>query len=120
MLPSFLWILWSGCHNLLFSPSEYSHSYSMKQILIKIFWPVLQFFEKGQGEYNYTSSRRTILLIVGPCMLLMCAALVRVVLATGELAAFVPILVFFAVGLVATAVGILGSDRAVANIWGNK
>ena len=92
----------------------------MKNILIKLFSPILQRFEKGEGDYNYSPSRRVILLVVGPLMLLLSVGILAVASSTGELAALVPVLVFFAVGAVAMIVGTLGSDRAVANIWGNK
>ena len=35
-------------------------------------------------------------------------------------AAAIPIIVFFAIGLVCFVIGFLGTDRAVAKIWGNK
>lgn len=92
----------------------------MKNILIKLFSPILRRFEKGEGDYNYSPSRRVILLVIGPLMLLLSVGILGVSSATGELAALVPVLVFFAVGTVAVIVGTLGSDRAVANIWGNK
>jgi hypothetical protein len=92
----------------------------MNNLFRKLFWPILQRFEKGEGDYNYSPSRRVILLAVGPLMLLLSVGIFAVVYATGEYVALIPVLVFFAVGAVASIVGSLGTDRAVANIWGNK
>ena len=41
-------------------------------------------------------------------------------LVASSLGALIPILFFFAISLVCHVVGILGSDRAVAKIWGIK
>lgn len=92
----------------------------MKSALRKIFYPILNPFEKGDGDYNYSPSRRVILLVVGPMMLLLSVGLLGLAVSMEKQAAIVPSLVFFAVGLVASVVGSLGADRAVANIWGNK
>jgi hypothetical protein len=92
----------------------------MKNIFIKIFWPILGRFEQGEGDYNYSPSRRVILLVVGPLMLLLSVGILGVVVGTSEFVALLPVVVFFVVGAVALVVGSLGSDRAVANIWGNK
>lgn len=92
----------------------------MKKVLIKLFWPVLYRFEKGESEYNYSLSRRVILMAVGPLMLLLSVGILGVVVVSGEWVALIPVVVFFAVGFVALVVGSLGTDRAVANIWGNK
>jgi len=92
----------------------------MKNLLRKIFWPILQKFEAGEGDYNYTPSRRVILLAVSPLFLLLSMGMLGMVVASGEYIVAVPVLVFFAVGFVALIVGTLGSDRAVSRIWGNK
>jgi hypothetical protein len=92
----------------------------MKNLLRKIFWPILQKFEAGEGDYNYTPSRRVILLAVSPLFLLLSMGMLGMVVASGEYIVAVSVLVFFAVGFVALIVGTLGSDRAVSRIWGNK
>lgn len=112
----------SGIANAPVANSRFlvSSCYQMKNLLIKIFWPILNKFEEGEGEYNYTPSRRIILLVVGPLFLLLSVGMLGMVTASGELVVAIPVLVFFAVGFVAMIVGTLGSDRAVAKIWGNK
>ncbi|MBT5330547.1 MAG: hypothetical protein HOL48_02060 [Porticoccaceae bacterium] len=92
----------------------------MKTFLRSVFSPILNPFEKGDGEYNYSISRRVILLVVGPLMFLLSFGLLGLAVARAEFAAAVPSLVFFGVGLVTSVVGTLGTDRAVTNIWGNK
>lgn len=91
----------------------------MKELFIKIFWFVLRHFEKGDGPYAYKSSSRMILLIVGLLFSGLSGGSLIVSLMQGEFAALVPIIVFFAVGAVCLIVGLLGSDRAVATLWGN-
>ena len=92
----------------------------MKNILRKLFAFILNPFEKGDEPFSYKKSNRIILLVVG----LLFAGL-------GALVAFfsdhmngygflIPVIIFGAVGLVSIIVGLLGSDRAVAKIWGNR
>lgn len=92
----------------------------MKDILFKIFSPILQSFEKGEGSYTYRPSHRTILIVVGLLFLVLALVSVFFSIAGGQLGAILPILVFSTVGLVCVVVGSLGSDRAVAKIWGSK
>lgn len=92
----------------------------MKNLFRKVFMPILQSFEQGQGEYNYSPSRRLILLAVGCLFVLLSMGLAASLVSSGEFVVLVPVLVFFAVGCLALIIGALGSDRAVAKIWGNK
>jgi hypothetical protein len=41
-------------------------------------------------------------------------------IASDQLGGLIPILVFFVIGFVCLIVGFLGSDRAVAKIWGSR
>ncbi len=91
----------------------------MKSILIKLFWPVLGPFEKGDGPYSYKASSRSILLIVGVLFGGLSGGSLFFSIQKGEYAAFLPIVVFFGVALVCLVVGGLGTDRAVATLWGN-
>lgn len=92
----------------------------MKSLLIRIFWPILQVFEKGEGSYSYRSSHRTILVVVGVLFLVLAigALIASIIVARPD--AFIAILAFSAVGTVCCVVGCLGSERAVAKIWGSK
>jgi hypothetical protein len=91
----------------------------LKDILIKIFWPILGRFEKGDAPFSYKASSRTILLIVGILFGALSGGSLYFSILKGDFSAFLPILVFFGVALVCLVVGGLGSDRAVATLWGN-
>ncbi len=92
----------------------------MKLMIRKIFSPVLKRFESGEGVYSYKPSHRKILVVVGCLFLVLSAVSGAAALATLQLGAAVPFLIFFCAGLLCLVVGAVGSDRAVANIWGNK
>lgn len=92
----------------------------MKTHLKKFFSPILDMFEAGDGEYKYKASYRTILIAVGALFLLLSLVSLAAALYTAQPGAWLPFIVFFAVGSVCEIVGFLGSDRAVAKIWGNR
>ena len=92
----------------------------MKTQLRKVFWFVLRFFEKGNEPYAYKPLNRIILLVIG--FLFMALSLI-VFLFTSDTDGYgylIPLVVFFSVGSVSLIVGLLGSERAVSNIWGNR
>lgn len=91
----------------------------MKGFFIKLFGFVLNRFEKGDGPFAYKSSSRVILLVVGLLFSGLSGGSLYISLARGDASAFVPVIVFLAVGGVCLIVGLLGSDRAVATLWGN-
>jgi uncharacterized membrane protein len=91
----------------------------LKAFLINIFGFILAPFEKGDGPYSYKASSRNILLIVGILFGGLSGGSLYFSLQRGDASAFLPIIVFFAVALVCLVVGLLGSDRAVATLWGN-
>jgi hypothetical protein len=92
----------------------------MKEVLRALFGPLLRFFESGDGPYSYKPSHRTILLAVGGLFLLLATLSLLAALSAAQAAAFFPFLIFFAGSLVCFVIGALGSDRAVAKIWGNR
>lgn len=91
----------------------------MKNILRKVFQPILGFFESGEGDYNYKPSHRTILLVVGILFLILATVSAISAITASQMAGIIPILIFLLVGLVCGVVGLLGSNRAVAKIWGS-
>ena len=91
----------------------------MKAIFIRLFGFILGPFEKGDGPYSYKASSRNILLIVGVLFGGLSGGSLYFSLQRGDASAFLPIIVFFVVALVCLVVGLLGSDRAVATLWGN-
>lgn len=80
---------------------------------------MLDRFETGEGAYAYKKSSRVILLVVGLLFLGLSGGSLFFSMAKGDASAFLPIIVFFAVAGVCLIVGLLGSDRAVATLWGN-
>jgi hypothetical protein len=92
----------------------------MKNLFRKIFWFILAPFEKGDEPYKYKPTNRVILIVVG----LLFIFLSTIVLYTSDYVDgygyLIPVIIFFSVGFVSTIVGLLGSERAVAKIWGTR
>lgn len=92
----------------------------MKSQLRKMFWFILGMFEKGDEPYRYKPLNRKILVVVG--LLFMFLSMVTFYFSRGVegFGYLLPIVIFFCAGFVSITVGFLGSDRAVAKIWGNR
>jgi uncharacterized Tic20 family protein len=92
----------------------------MKMAFRRLFSPLLNYFEAGKGEFNYRKSHRTALIVSGVLFLILSLVSLLAALNTAQLGAFIPLFVFVIASLVCLVVGTLGSDRAVATIWGSK
>ena len=92
----------------------------MKKLMIKIFWPILKFFEIGEEVAGYKKSYRVVLIIVGSLFNALSMGSAAIAYAINEMGALIPLVVFFSVGGVALIVGMLGSDNAVSRIWSRK
>lgn len=92
----------------------------MKALFTKLFSPILNLFEKADGEFEYSPSHRKILLVVGILFFGISAVAAFFGFAINEVAAALPSAVFFAGGLVCVVVALLGSDKAVAKVWSNR
>lgn len=92
----------------------------MKEVLGKIFWPILKFFETGEEPANYKKSHRVALNILGTLFMSLSLGVAAAAYSSKDPGALVPVLVFFCLGGVALVVGTLGSNGAVSKIWGNK
>jgi hypothetical protein len=86
----------------------------------KLCYPILRIFESGEGEYRYEKSHRKILLAVGVLFLGLSIASAVLAINSSQLGGLIPFLIFFLIGFVCEVVGLLGSERAVAKIWGSK
>jgi len=84
----------------------------------KLFWPILRFFEKGGTAEGYRPSHRKILFAVGFLFFLLASVSAFFAIVAELLSALFPIVVFLAISLVCAVVATLGSDSAVARIWG--
>lgn len=92
----------------------------MRDILTKVFWPILRLFETGEQPANYKNSHRVALNILGSLFIFLSFASAWAASYSDELSAFIPVVVFFLVGLVAVVIGCLGSNAAVSKVWGTK
>lgn len=92
----------------------------MVDTLRKLFSPLLTPLEAGEGEFHYKPSHRKILLAVGALFAILTLVSVVAAAVTGRWGAAIPVVVFSAASLVCLIVGGLGSDRAVARLWGNR
>ena len=92
----------------------------MKTTLRKLFAPILNIFESGDGPYAYKKSHRTILKVVGALFLFLSTAVFGAGYVYAQAGAVLPGLVFLAVGLTCIIVSTLGTDRAVSKMWGNR
>jgi hypothetical protein len=97
----------------------YEHRF-MEKIVRRIFQPILRIFESGDGEYRYETSHRKILIAMGVLFLALSTVSAVLAIISSQLGGLIPFLVFFMIGLVCEVVGLLGSNRAVAKIWGSK
>lgn len=91
----------------------------MKEQLRKLCSPVLKIFERGDEPYNYKPLNRKILIVMG-LLFSGLATGVFYVSPSGNYGFLLPVIVFYTVGIVCIIVGVLGNDRAVAKIWGNR
>lgn len=91
----------------------------MKKILRTLFAPILNIFESGSEEFIYKPSHRLILIVMG-CIFSGLATAVFIVAQGQNPGYFLPVLVFGSVGLISLLIGFIGTDRAVAKIWGSR
>jgi len=91
----------------------------VKKKLRTLFSPILSIFESGSDPFVYKSSHRTILIFMG-CLFSGLATLVFF-FAQGEDAGYLlPVLIFGGGGIMCLLIGLIGSNRAVAKIWGSR
>lgn len=90
----------------------------MKNVFRKLFSIVLNPLESGTNPYQYKPSHRTILITMG-LMFMALAGLVYYLMPGWDSGYWLPIVVFGGAGLLGLLVGAIGSDRAVAKIWGS-
>lgn len=91
----------------------------MKEIVRAVFSPLLKVFESGDDEFSYKPSHRIILLVMG--VLFSALAMFVFISAQGQdIGYYLPVLIFGGVGVVSLVIGFVGTDRAVAKIWGSR
>lgn len=92
----------------------------MRDALRRLFRPLLEKLESGDEPYHYKPSHRTVLLVVGGLFFFLSSLSIYLALFTAEAGGLVPSIFFFLVGCVSLVIGVLGSDRAVAKLWGSR
>lgn len=91
----------------------------LKQKLRTIFAPVLNTLESGTEPFAYKASHRIILKVMG-VLFSGLATLVFWFARGQDPGYFLPVIVFGLMGFISLLVGFLGTDRAVAKIWGSS
>ena len=92
----------------------------MKNVLRLLFSPILNIFEQGDGPYEYKPLNHKILLFIGFIFGVLASVLVLLIPDGMGISSFIPVIVFGLVSLVALVVGLLGNERAVTKIWGDR
>lgn len=92
----------------------------MKDILRKYLWPILTLFERGSEDYVYKASHRIILITVGTLFVFLSGVSAYFAPMVEDKGGYIPVVVFFIVGIVCLIVGGLGNERAIAKIWGSR
>lgn len=92
----------------------------MRNVFIKICWPLLRIFETDTQPANYRKSHRFALNCIGFIFLILSFVSALLGYSSKELGALIPAVIFFGAGLSAVIVGLLGSNGAVSKIWGTK
>lgn len=91
----------------------------MKKQLRILFSPILNIFESGSEAFIYKSSHRIVLVIMG-CLFSGLATLVFLFARGQDPVYLLPVLIFYGMGLMSLLIGFIGTDRAVAKIWGSR
>lgn len=92
----------------------------MKDTLRRIFWPILKIFEAGDEPFHYKALNRKVLIVVGLLFLMLAFAILAMIPEGSGASAYLSFVIFLLAGLVCSVVGWLGTDRAVAKIWGSR
>ena len=90
----------------------------LKQKLRAIFALVLNVFESGTEPFSYKASHRIVLKVMG-FLFSGLATLVFWFAQGQDPGYFLPVIIFGMIGFISLLVGFLGTDRAVAKIWGS-
>lgn len=92
----------------------------MKNVLLKLFSPILNPLENADGSYEYRPSHRTVLKVMGFLFLFLAGVGGYFSILTNQIAGVFPVILFSGIGLICLVVAFLGSDKAVAKLWRNR
>ncbi|MBL4609586.1 hypothetical protein [Halopseudomonas sp.] len=91
-----------------------------KTLARQLFAPLLDKLEGGDQPHRYTPRARLILWVTGLLFLGLSTGLAVFLPEGTDPAALIPIGIFGLVGFFAVVVAWLGSERAVARVWGSR
>jgi len=92
---------------------------SIKKTFRTLFSPILNIFESGTEEFVYKPSHRITLIFIG-CIFSGLATIVFFVAQGKDPGYYFPVIIFGSIGLLSLLIGFIGTDRAVAKIWGSR
>jgi len=94
----------------------------MKQVLKKIFAPILNLVEKEEDgtHYEYSPSHRKILAVMGVLFIGVASVGLYFSLKIDQMAGLLPVVIFGTIGFLCLIVAGLGSNKAVAKLWRNR
>lgn len=92
----------------------------MKMLLTKLISPILNSLESAEGDYQYSSSHRTILKVMGVLFLGIAGVTLYFSMLIDQLAGLFPTVLFGGAGLLCLIIAWVGSDKAVAKLWRNR
>lgn len=91
----------------------------MKNTFRKLFAFILTPLESGSEDFVYKPSHRSILIGVGTIFVGLASIVFNMALGK-DVGYLLPVIIFGLAGLLSLIVGLLGSDRAVAKVWGSR
>lgn len=92
----------------------------MKNLLRKLFSPVLKPLESGDEPFAYKPLNRKILLVASALFTIIVGAVIGLMPENVDKGYYLPVFVFGSLAIIGFVVGTLGSDRAVAKLWGGR
>ena len=92
----------------------------MKQLLRTICSPILDIFESGSEDYDIKPWSRKILIVMSILFSCLASAVFYLIPADADAGYYLPVVIFGIIAILGFIIGLLGTDRAVAKIWGNR
>jgi len=92
----------------------------MKNLLRKLIAPILDPLEASEGEYDYQTTHRTFLKVLGFLFIGIASVSLYFSFKIEQWAGLLPVAIFAAIGLISLIVAAVGNDRAIAKIWRNR
>ena len=92
----------------------------MTDLLRKLFAPILDIFEKNNGEFVHRSSNRKIVVFISSVFALLAFGSPIYMPELIDMGFWFVMIVFGTLSVVGLVVGLLGSDKAVAKLLGSR